>query len=844
MHKPNARMKLRATFPARARLLCPAWKLLLVLPVAAGLAQGSRAHAQIVTSTWLGDVALGAGEWSNSLFWTLLPPSSGARVIINNGTLFPSFVTLNVDASVASLSVGPGATLAIADRHALTVTGNSTIDGTVALNGSTGATAFVASGGVITLSGSGALTLSSNSNNRIRGASATDGLVNQITIQGGGTLGGGALSLLNQGAIIANAAVPLIITPNAAGATNTGVLRATSGGTLSLESGTFTNAGGNIEAQAGSAVAISDATVTGGTVATTGTGTLRLSNATLTNVTVNNSASGVVRVLGGLNTLLGLYADAVGSQVRVENGATVALPGGTAGLTINGGIFLDSAGADTTLRISSSSFVVDGPGRLVLSDNPNNRVIGDGASAAVTLGRSFTVQGAGQLGAGLLGFTNQGSIIADRSTALVVQPSALGFANSGTLRAASGGALTLSNGTFTNTSSGTIVAGAGSHIDVSGSTIVGGNLTSVDTGHFHALASNTFTNVTLTPGTRIEVADNAALTFAGNIVNHGVVSLLSTGANADLKFDGDVIVGGTGDITLSDSPANRLTSASGGSSVTLGAGQTLSGAGQIGADSLDVTNLGTVIATGTKPLVLDSRGGSFTNHGTLRAVGPGGLTLADSNVTNQGRVEALSGSAVSVAGSFRQSDSASVTNLTNGTLAATTLHLQGGSLTGSGTIRGAVNANGGDLAIFPGGAAGIGTLAFTDSLSLGNSASLHFDVGGTVGGVGYDRINGTSVDLKGSLLLSFANGFQFSIAPSDTFTLISTSAALSGGFSGIANGSRLATLDGFGTFQVNYLSHALTISNFEAVPEPSTFALLGLGAIGLGIVRFRQRRRS
>ena len=31
VHKPNARMKLRATFPAHARLLCPAWKILLLL---------------------------------------------------------------------------------------------------------------------------------------------------------------------------------------------------------------------------------------------------------------------------------------------------------------------------------------------------------------------------------------------------------------------------------------------------------------------------------------------------------------------------------------------------------------------------------------------------------------------------------------------------------------------------------------------------------------------------------------------------------------------------------------------------------------------------------------------
>jgi hypothetical protein len=94
------------------------------------------------------------------------------------------------------------------------------------------------------------------------------------------------------------------------------------------------------------------------------------------------------------------------------------------------------------------------------------------------------------------------------------------------------------------------------------------------------------------------------------------------------------------------------------------------------------------------------------------------------------------------------------------------------------------------------------------------------------------------------LFLSFTNGFQTTISGADTLTLISTSAALNGTFAALPGGSRLTTVDGFGSFQVNYLSNALTISNFQPIPEPSTYVLLTIGAIGALLVERRRRRQS
>ena len=800
-----------------------------------------RSQAQIVTSTWIGSNVTATGNWSNTLLWDIAP-QTGYNVIVNN-TVFPAYVTLDVDATVNQLSLGAGATLAIGNGRNLRLNSNSSINGTLTLNGTTAASELVLGNGTITLSGSGNIVLSANANNRIRGAATTDGVINQVTIQGSGAIGLGYLNVTNQGSIIANdAAVPLIITPNATGATNTGILRATNGGTLTFQSATLNNTGGTIEAQTGSRVSLTNATVTAGNITTTGTGTVEISGSTLAGVNVTNAANGIIRALSGVNTLYGIYSDAATSQVRVDNGARIVLPGGTGGVTLNGGIFLDSTGSDTVLEIGTTGLTVNGAGQLVLSNNANNRIIGTGLGAAITFGPSLTVRGAGQLGGGLLGLTNQGSIIADQSNPLVVRPSSVGFANTGTMRATNGATLTLQNGTFSNSGSGAIVADSESHIDVSASTVVGGILTTVGTGHFHALDSSTFSGVTITAGSTVEIGDAQNLTLLGNIVNHGLVSLLSSGNSTDLKIDTSVALSGAGNVSLSNSASNRIYGTAPGSTLTVGASQTISGAGEIGRDTLTLVNQGTIQANQSNALVINNTGTAFTNDGTLKASGAGGLVLSDATVTNLGTIDISSGSLVNISGGLIQSGSAGATKLAGGTLSASSFALQSGTLSGSGTVNGTVTASGGGT-IIPGGVGSIGTLAFTSTLNLGSATGLYFDLGGAVAGIGYDRITGSTIALNGSLFLSFTNGFQSTITGADTLTLISTSSALNGTFAALPNGSRLATLDGLGSFQVNYLPTAFTLSNFQPIPEPSTYILLTLGAVGVLFAERRRRRR-
>ena len=526
-----------------------------------------------------------------------------------------------------------------------------------------------------------------------------------------------------------------------------------------------------------------------------------------------------------------------GAILRINDGRNLQL---NASSTIDGTLFMNSTGGSTELRIGAPNLTLSGSGTINMSANAGNHIRGAGSSDSLI--NQVTIQGGGAIGANQLSLLNQGTIIANSSSVpLVIEPNASGVTNTGTLRATAGGTLELKNGIFTNTG-GTILADANSHIDVTNSTIIGGTLSSVGTGHFHALGS-IFSGVTISTGSNVELTNGDTLTLLGNIVNNGVISLLATSGSNELRMDGAVTLSGSGSVILSDDPSNRFSAASAGSMLTIGASQTVSGAGNLGRNNLLITNQGTILANQTNRLVIDNAANGFTNNGVLKATGVGGIRFNDTAVTNFGIVEIASGSLVDAAGTFMQSGVGSATKLAGGTLTSTGFDLQNGSLGGSGTINGAVTATSTGT-LLPGGAGTVGSLAFTSSLNLGPTTSVYFDLGGRNAGTSHDVISGTNITLDGSLFLSFTNGFQSSITPSDTLTLISASTTLNGTFASLSNGSRLTTLDGFGSFQVNYQANAFTLSDFQAIPEPSTYILLTIGGIGALFAERRRRRVS
>ena len=102
------------------------------------------------------------------------------------------------------------------------------------------------------------------------------------------------------------------------------------------------------------------------------------------------------------------------------------------------------------------------------------------------------------------------------------------------------------------------------------------------------------------------IGDGAALPLSGTVNNTGTIALNSTGDETDLQIIGHgMTLEGGGKIVLSDSDLNVISGTS--SNVTLdNKDNMISGAGQLGHGELSLTNAGTINATGTHALVIDT----------------------------------------------------------------------------------------------------------------------------------------------------------------------------------------------------------------------------------------------
>jgi hypothetical protein len=146
----------------------------------------------------------------------------------------------------------------------------------------------------------------------------------------------------------------------------------------------------------------------------------------------------------------------------------------------------------------------------------------------------------------------------------------------------------------------------------------------------------------------------------------------------------------------------------------------------------------------------------------------------------------------------------------------------------------------------PGTAPNTGLLTFHGTTFFLAGATVTFDLGGQTKGTQYDHLDVNGVlQAGGNLAVRFTGGFQAAVNGTMTFELINGT-AITGSFLNVANGGFLTTADGLGTFKVNYgplsgfAPNEVVLSNFVAVPEPSTWALL---ITGLGVAAYTRLRR-
>ena len=324
--------------------------------------------------------------------------TSGTGVITTpSGGAGPNAATLN------GVTVSSGSRFVGAPNSATTLVGTITNNGTMTL-ASTGLAADFVLNGDVTLTGSGAVTLSDSAGNRIYGGAGTS-LTNAAghTIRGSGQIGTGLNGLTNQGVILADQSVGLAINTSSA-IVNSGTLQANSGSALTLfdsvnNSGTILANGGTVNANAGFTGTTGTARIEGagsivmgaagsvGNLVLNGTGTLALGTNNITvssaynnaNFGTGNSFNARAGVTGSGQILAaGNVAQAI-TGASVTNGST-----GTATLTI-GNVHVGA----TTVSYQIANTGTTGPalsGAIQTSVNGGNltdaRLSGTGVTAS------------------------------------------------------------------------------------------------------------------------------------------------------------------------------------------------------------------------------------------------------------------------------------------------------------------------------------------------------------------------------------------------------------------------------------------------------------------------------
>jgi len=291
-----------------------------------------------------------------------------------------------------------------------------------------------------------------------------------------------------------------------------------------------------------------------------------------------------------------------------------------------------------------------------------------------------------------------------------------------------------------------------------------------------------------------------------------------------------VLVTGAGSVWNNSGSLTIGTQSAGDSLVISGGGKVLSSSGVIGFATLGVSadsntvlvsDAGSVWSNQVNLFVGRSDGYKQTpaGRGNSLVISNGGMVVVASNMI------VASGNSV-------------VLNHGNLAVGAGLVVTNGAILKGSGTIYANLTLAG---TLAPGNSPG--GLTNFGSLTLQSSAVLDYKLGGTGQGTDYGflRVTNGVVILDGMLQVSFANGFETNVLNSDAFTLLTADSTLSGSFTNVLSGERLTTADGDGSFLVSYNDNNLVLSDFQVIPEPSTFVLLILGGGCLRLLRRRLR---
>jgi hypothetical protein len=277
-----------------------------------------------------------------------------------------------------------------------------------------------------TLNSGAVVNFSNTQANRIYGVNGAIRLVVETNamLRGSMQVGAAQLALTNHGSILADS--PAGATLSLTGGQdhfNDGLIQASNGAVLGINSVALDNTGGTIQAIEGSEVQLSSSGILGGELITVGSGLVRnLNSASLDGVLVNG-------------------------HIVSNNGTTTFLLNTTTNLDV---IDIASLGNSTDVNCQTNPTTIGGDGVLAFSNTLANRMYGANSAIRIVNGPDHTIRGSLQLGVSQCAITNDGAILADSSAGMFIDVTdSSDFTNNGLLHL-SGGDVTVQPGTFIN----------------------------------------------------------------------------------------------------------------------------------------------------------------------------------------------------------------------------------------------------------------------------------------------------------------------------------------------------------------------------------------------------------
>jgi filamentous hemagglutinin len=688
-------------------------------------------------------------------------PEAGSVVVASGATVVGGTMTsanggelrFQTNSRLENVTIAAGATARVPNAHTLHLVGTITNNGTISLDGIASTTALSTIAGDVVIQGTGQIVTSNATSNNLSAGTAGHRMTlnNAGGFAGSGQIGANNLVVVNNTTIASEGSAGLRIDPPPAiGFENNGTVRANAGSVLTILSGPFDNADGVIEVQSGGSTLLSSASITGGTLQGTPTGGFTTGGtSTLTNVTI-----------------------AANTTVNIVNTAQINFAGT---IELDGVVSISSSASTTELWTIGGDVIVNGDGQITMSNGSNNYIRASVSGQRFTFNNAGGIRGSGQIGVDTAIITNNTTIAASGSTGLRIDPVNVGgFDNNGVVLAETDSSLTILTGPFDN-AGGVIRLQPNSTATLQGVSLTGGHLEGAADAAFVATSTPTLSGVTIDAGTLLRINNVQTMDITNGLVNNGEVRIDAAASNTTMRFNGNQTISGTGTVSLVAAAA-RMTAGTSNQRLTV-VGNTIRGTGQIGVNTLAITNRGQILADVAGGITIDPPAGApFINDvGGLVHASAATITVNSGGFTNSGGTVMIDATRkLDRTDTLDPYTQTAGLTLVNGEFEvdSNSFELQGGTLAGSGSTanNGWIDSNltntGGVISPGATDTSGIGVLTIEGTLTQSGNGETRIEIAGPTAAQ-HDKVVTTgAVTLGGNLRVVLLPGYDMMIGDS------------------------------------------------------------------------------